>query len=293
MRFSKYQALGNDYLVFDEPDPRLLSPAFVRRVCDRRRGLGSDGVLVAERSRDPGAFSLRILNPDGSEAEKSGNGLRIFARFLWDRDLVGQEPFSVSTKGGRVRCHVREAGRLVFVEMGRASFDSEAIPVRGPRREVVGELIEVAGEQVRITAVSMGNPHCVVHVEALSPDLARDLGPRLENHHLFPNRTNVQFVRVLDPRRIQIEIWERGAGYTLASGTSSCAAAAASVRLGLCAEHVTVVMPGGELEIDVLPDYSVTMLGPVGHVADGTLSKELTDDGSQEGDSPAARRAGD
>jgi diaminopimelate epimerase len=276
MRFHKYQALGNDYLVVEavDSDGDRLGAETVRRICDRHFGLGSDGILLEAAAPD-GGFGLRILNPDGSEAEKSGNGLRIFARYLWDESRVHDERFRVVTAGGVVHCQVRDSGKSVFVEMGPASFDSREIPVAGPAREVVAEEIDVAGERLRFTGVTVGNPHCVIHADEVSAALARRLGPLIESHALFPQRTNVQFVKVLDPHRIQIEIWERGAGYTLASGSSSCAAAAASVRLGLCAGDLTVVMPGGCLEIGVASDFSVTMLGPVGKVAQGTLAADL------------------
>jgi diaminopimelate epimerase len=286
MRFRKYQDLGNDYIVLERADVggSDLPATLVQRICDRHFGVGSDGILIEEEApsdapSDQAQFALRTLNPDGSEAEKSGNGLRIFSRYLWDEGRVGEEPFSVATRGGTVHCQVRDAGRTVLVEMGTARFDSELIPVLGPRREVVGEEIEAGGERLRITAVSMGNPHCVVHVDELSAELAHRLGPALESHPLFPTRTNVQFCKVLGPHRIQIEIWERGAGSTLASGSSSCAAAAASVRLGRCAfGDVTVVMPGGTLEIVVGADYAMTMLGPVGKVMEGTLAEEVVAD---------------
>ena len=275
MRFHKYQALGNDYLVLEPDDPWQLTAPVVRRLCDRHFGIGSDGILLGEATPAADRFGLRILNPDGSEAEKSGNGLRIFARYLWDAGRAGDEPFLVETPGGTVRCQVRDSGRAVFVEMGRASFDSEKIPVAGPGRDVVGEVIEVGGERLRFTAVTVGNPHCVVHVGDPTPALARRLGPLIETHALFPNRINVQFVKVLARDRIQIEIWERGAGYTLASGSSACAAAAASVRLDLCGEDITVVMPGGSLAIGVSDGFALTMLGPVRKVAEGTVAREF------------------
>ncbi len=274
MRFHKYQALGNDYLVLEGSGPDGPTPEDVRAVCDRHYGVGADGVLVGDRTPE-GGFAVRIHNPDGSEAEKSGNGLRIFARYLWDQRRVAVETFEVSTQGGVVRCQVRDAGRAVFVEMGVASFDSLVIPVAGPRREVVDEPIEVLGERLRFTAVTVGNPHCVVHVDALSSASTQRLGPALEVHASFPRRTNVQFVHVVDRRRLEMEIWERGAGRTLASGSSACAAAAASVRLGRCDARVTVVMPGGALEVEVGADFAVTMLGPVGKVAEGTVSDEV------------------
>lgn len=275
MRFQKYQALGNDYLVLETDGERALIPSLIRRICNRHFGVGSDGILL-ESAPGPGArFGLRILNPDGSEAEKSGNGLRIFARFLWDEGRVTAEPFIVSTRGGDVTCQVRPGGQQVFVEMGKASFDSARIPVAGPPREVVGEVLPMGNTSLRFTAVTVGNPHCVIHLDEVTPELAQRLGPILETHPLFPNRTNAQFVKVLDRHRLQIEIWERGAGYTLASGSSSCAAAAASVRLGLCEREVTVSMPGGDLQIGVSADYALTMLGPVQKVAEGVLAAEL------------------
>jgi diaminopimelate epimerase len=280
MKFHKYQALGNDYLVV-EAEVAALSPGLIRRICDRHFGVGSDGILVpgeATAEGLPPRFSLRIFNPDGSEAEKSGNGLRIFARYLFDQGQVSHRPFQLVTSGGSVRCQIWEGGRRIAVEMGEASFDSARIPVLGPRREVVGEEIEVGGERLRFTAVTVGNPHCVVHTERATPELARRLGPLLENHPLFPNRTNVQFVRVLDRGRIQVEIWERGAGYTLASGTSSCAAAAASVRLGHCDGDITVVMPGGQLAIVVSPAFAVRMTGPTAKVAEGSIAEDLLGD---------------
>ncbi|MFN2323270.1 MAG: diaminopimelate epimerase [Trueperaceae bacterium] len=273
MRFHKYQALGNDYLVL-EPGEAVLTAPLARAICDRHRGVGADGVLVEDRAPD-GRLAVRIVNPDGSEAEKSGNGLRIFARYLWDRGRVDEAPFEVATQGGIVRCQVRDAGCAVFVAMGAARFDSQAIPVVGPCREVVDEAIEVAGERLRVTAVTVGNPHCVVFVDAPTEALARRLGPALEVHPLFPNRTNVQFVRVVDRHRLEMHVWERGAGYTLASGSSACAAAAAAVRLGRCEGDVTVAMPGGELAIGVGTGYELTMVGPVGKVAEGSVAEEL------------------
>jgi diaminopimelate epimerase len=275
MRFWKYHALGNDYLVVEGDEWRhLLAPAAVRRVCDRHFGVGSDGVLASFAGPAPGAFSLRIFNPDGSEAEKSGNGLRIFARWLWDRGRVDTSPFQVITPGGVVRCEVKAQGRLVLVEMGRVLFTSRDVPVAGPDREVVQELIEVGGRELRFTAATVGNPHCVIVRDDVSADEARALGPLVERDARFPRRTNVQFVRVLDRHAIQVEIWERGAGYTLASGSSSCAAAAVARRLGLCDSPVTVRMPGGALLVEVAGDYSVRMAGPVTRVAEGELSPE-------------------
>lgn len=271
MRFHKYQGLGNAYIILEGVRADTLTTVFIRRVCNMYFGLGSDGILVLEDPSGGGDFGLRIFNPDGSEAEKSGNGLRIIAKYLWDQNKVGGRPFTVETPGGRVHCEVRDGGRAVFVEMGTASFDSKVIPVLGERRDVVDETLRIGGRSMKFTAVTVGNPHCVIPVTEATEEEARALGPALERHDLFPNRSNVQFMQVIDRHRIRIEIWERGAGYTLASGSSSCAAAAAAVRLGRCEDPVTVIMPGGKLQIGVSANYDLTMIGPAEKIADGDL----------------------
>ena len=281
MHFWKYQALGNDYLVIDGRGRAPLAPDLVRRICDRHFGAGSDGILWHE-VESSGATGLRIYNPDGSEAEKSGNGLRIFARYLFDRGLVGSEPFAVSTPGGRVSCHVLDGGRRVEVEMGRVSFSSRDIPVVGPEREVLEETLEIGGETLVYSAATVGNPHCVILREKVSAEEACRLGPLLENLTArFPNRTNVQFAQVWNEREIQIEIWERGAGYTLASGSSSCAAAAVAHRLGRVGPEVTVHMQGGDLRVSLDARMHARQVGPVCAVASGELAAELLASGAR------------
>ncbi len=276
MRFAKYHALGNDYLVIEAPESGAAPPAvLIRRICDRRFGVGSDGLLVRGSETPDGCFALRIFNPDGTEAEKSGNGLRIFARYLWDQGAVHGEPFCVDTVGGRVTCRVKDDGSQVTVDMGRVSFESDRIPVAGPPRDVLNETMEVHGQSLVFSAATIGNPHCVLLREAVSAAEAKALGPAIENDPRFPNRTNVQFVQVLDRRSIKMEIWERGAGYTLASGSSSCAAAAVLRRLDLVGPSVTVHMPGGSLEIEVSDAFDVRMTGPVAKIIDGRLSDEM------------------
>jgi diaminopimelate epimerase len=265
-------------------------------------------------------FGLRLFNPDGSEFEKSGNGLRIFARYLWDRQLPSGPDFTISTPGGLVTAHVLDAtGARIRMDMGQLSFDSRAIPVAGSPREVIEEPVTVGaipcgcplgGRTIRITAVTIGNPHCVVFVDddtcqvledpsssspqsardfgeahfagqaltglsaGLSPRLAHELGPLLECLPLYPNRTNVQFVQVIDRHTLRIEIWERGAGYTLASGTSSCAAAGVAIRTGRCANPVTVYMPGGEMLVEVADDWTARLTGTVKAVCSGDISED-------------------
>jgi diaminopimelate epimerase len=268
MKYFKYHALGNDYLVLppSEAGGELFSGT-VRRICDRNRGPGSDGILFGPLPSLSCDFRLRIFNPDASEAEKSGNGLRIFARFLYDQGLVAKSLFTIETLGGPVTCRVAPGGRSVTVEMGRVTFP-------GPERESLQ-----AGDRVfEICAASVGNPHCVVLGDDPSPELARRYGPMLETHPRFPERTNVQFMQALDRQNIRIEIWERGAGYTLASGSSSTAAAAVARRLGWCDAGITVHMPGGRLFISLSDDFSATMTGPVTRVCDGVLFPEIFED---------------
>jgi diaminopimelate epimerase len=276
MNFHKYHALGNDYIILDPADvPAVPAAEQIRTICHRNFGIGSDGILYGPLKTDRADFALRIFNPDGSEAEKSGNGLRIFARYLWDRKKVTKRPFRVSTPGGIVTAQLAKDGSSVTVEMGKVCFNSAEIPVAGPPREVINETIEIDGRNFTFCAATIGNPHCVVLSDDISEAQARRFGPVIECDSRFPNRTNVQFMKVMDRANIRIEIWERGAGYTLASGSSSCAAAAVARRLGLCDSNITVHMPGGQIEIVVSDDFSVRMTGPVTKVADGTISDEI------------------
>jgi len=276
MKFFKYHALGNDYLVIDPKDfPGSLTPEKIKLICHRNFGVGSDGILWGPLPSKKAAFALRIFNPDGSEAEKSGNGLRIFSRFLWDRQLVQGEPFTIETLGGVVRSVVMEGGKTVKVEMGQVSFWSDQIPVTGPRREVLQETIQAGDRAFLFCAANIGNPHCVLPLPEVNSKLAMEYGPILEVHPSFPKRTNVQFMKVLDRKHIQIEIWERGAGYTLASGSSSSAAAAVAHRLGLCDAALTVSMPGGAIAIEIKPDFSILMTGPVTKVCEGVMAEEM------------------
>tara|TARA_B100000963_G_scaffold361819_1_gene400019 strand:+ start:2918 stop:3760 length:843 start_codon:yes stop_codon:yes gene_type:complete len=277
MKFEKYHALGNDYLVYDPKDGNeSFSERDIVRICHRNFGLGSDGILVGPLPSPDADFGLKILNPDGSEAEKSGNGLRIFARYLHDSNRVSGEPFTVDTLGGVVSCEISEGSETITVDMGQVTFRSDQIPVNvnGDAREVVNESIQALDETHLYYAASIGNPHCVLPVEQVTKDLALKLGPELENHPNFPNRTNVQFLQVLNRNRIKIEIWERGAGYTLASGSSSSAAGAVARKMGACDEEITVEMPGGEIHLIINDDYKVRMSGPATRVATMELDLE-------------------
>ena len=239
---TKYEALGNDYLVVDEVDRFDLALELAVPLCDRHRGVGSDGVLLV----DPAALSVRIVNPDGSEAEKSGNGLRIAAAHLVLRH-GSSGSFRLRTLAGESPVRVLEvAGGVVTTELGLG------IPRVGARERL--ETIGVEGY-----AVDVGNPHFVVVGEAVTPERAHELGPLIERHRRFPGRTNVQLMEAA-PGGIRIEVWERGAGYTLASGTSAAAAAAAAMTAGLSGDVVSVAMPGGVLEVRRLGDGSLVQV---------------------------------
>jgi len=264
--YVKSHGLGNDYLVVDGGELGFeLTPARVRAICNRNTGVGSDGILVLVDSTEAD-FGLRILNPDGSEAEKSGNGLRIFSKFLADHGYTTERQFRISTLGGIVSAQLLlDCGRVnaVRVEMGRATINPDL------RR------LSVGGQELKVTALSVGNPHCVTIVPDLNQVDLKRLGPLIENHPAFPNRTNVQFAQVLSRKDIRAVIWERGAGHTLASGSSSCAVAAAAFALGLVDGTVTVHMEGGVLEIHVKPNLDITMTGSVEETCVGVFSDEF------------------
>jgi len=270
--YVKSHGLGNDYIVIDPAlVPFAVTPEAVRLICDRHRGVGSDGILLVAPG-DGADFGVRIFNPDGSEAEKSGNGIRIFAKFLRDHGYATRDAFSIHTLGGVVRVTCRRlAGSGAWSDDRVSWVDAEMGTIRfDPLSE-----IDIDGARVEVTSLSIGNPHCVVIVPDLRAVDVRGLGPKIERHPAFPRGTNVQFARVITRSRVDIEIWERGAGHTLASGTSSCAAAAACHRRDLVDRDVTVSMPGGTLKVTVGEGYAMRLGGPVEEVCSGDLSPEL------------------
>lgn len=264
--FVKSHGLGNDYIVVDAARfPIPLTPERVRLFCHRHLGVGSDGVLEVSASDD--RFFVRIWNPDGSQAERSGNGLRIAAKFLAEHGYTAENIFVIETVAGPVRTEVfREATRVraVRLEMGRAQV------TRGVKR------LDVGGRPLDVTVVSVGNPHCVVFGEPMTRERLFAAGPLIENHERFPDRINVQLAEPISRAAVRALIWERGAGHTLASGTSACAVAAACRDRGLVDDRVTVLMEGGELTIEVAEDLNIVMTGPVEEVATGMLSPDLS-----------------
>ena len=280
--FFKGHGLGNDYVALAMEGLGFeLTPPAVRLLCDRHTGVGSDGILarVASSAAD---FGVRIFNPDGTEAEKSGNGLRIFAAYLLEQGKVQERaPFTVETPGGIVRMevlYVSADGVLsVEAEMGTATFRSADVGLPGPDRETEDEPLELAsGDVVRINTVSIGNPHCVVFADELDVDDLRRRAPQISSHSSFERGVNVQFAVPMEPDGVDAWVWERGAGETRASGSSACAVAAAAVRRGMVSERqVAVRMPGGTLHVHVRDDWSLVLRGPVESVYRGTLSEGM------------------
>ena len=280
--FFKGHGLGNDYIALDPTQLTFkLTAKTIRAICDRHWGAGSDGILALVPSKKAD-FGLRIFNPDGSEAEKSGNGLRIFGCFLYATKRTKRRSFSVETKGGLVHVELALArnGQVngATVEMGRASFRPRDLPCTIKAPELVMQPIKAVGQSLRFTGVSVGNPHCVVFGDRGRRWTREDLlhmGPELETHPTFPKRTNVQLAVPTGPHTISILIWERGAGETQASGSSACAVASAGVRLGLVQSPVRVLAPGGRLDITVDAQYSLTMKGAVTEVYQGRFGGAL------------------
>ncbi|WP_024296512.1 diaminopimelate epimerase [Lacrimispora indolis] len=274
----KYHGLGNDYLIFDPNKNELeLTEESVRLICNRNFGVGSDGLLVGPiLGQDK--LELKILNPDGSEAELSGNGVRIFGKYLKDAGYVQKNRFIVNTLSGQQTIqYLNEDGTKIKVSMGKLSFYSDEIPVTGPRREVLNETMMFGSIPYRVTCVTIGNPHCVIWLNDISKELACRIGKHSETADYFPEKINTELLRVVDRTNIEIEIYERGAGYTLASGTSGCAAAGAAYRMGLTDPKMYVHMPGGVLEVEIEKDGGVLMTGEVGYVGRFILSHEMTE----------------
>jgi diaminopimelate epimerase len=259
----KYQALGNDYLVLDLPgDLNRLVP-LLPVLCDRNRGLGSDGLLAF----DPAKMNVRIFNPDGSEAQKSGNGLRITAAHAVLEHGAGDQ-FDLATKdrANHVRVLAKKGAEIVCeLDIGRPSFRAADLPARFDGEPDRVKLDTPVG-RIEAMLVSVGNPHCVVFNEPVTKERCVELGPHLENHEAFPERTNVQLFEVVDRARARVEIWERGAGYTLASGTSASAVAATCMRAGLVDDRVTIQMPGGDLEVRREKSGNLIQSGPARRV---------------------------
>jgi diaminopimelate epimerase len=279
--FYKAHGLGNDYLVFEDGDAWTAGPPAVQRVCDRHRGVGSDGIVVLAGQRDDGVFPLRMFNPDGSEFERSGNGLRVLASYL-ARDGRAPSTFRVDVAGEIVTltAHGSGAGAYdVSCEMGRARTGPEAVELDRSALDSEGRMTGPEGESLHVVPVNVGNPHLVVLTKDVTEARLATLGPYLVGHPALAHGANVQLARPVDAATSVALIWERGVGRTSASGTSSCAVAVALVSEGqLAAGEVTVRMPGGDLAVTVSDDYDVVLRGPVEEICAGELAPRLLSD---------------
>lgn len=273
---------GNDFVVFNclnTEVPEALLPGLSRDICDRRFGVGGDGIILVLPSRIA-SFKMRMLNPDGSEAEMCGNGIRCFGKYVFDHGLASDTSITVETLAGIKSLKMNASqGRVqtVKVDMGGPEFRRDRIPMKGPggSEPVIGEVLRVAGRKLEATCLSMGNPHCVIFAENLDTFPVEKIGPQIEHHRLFPQRTNVPMVQVLNKGEIRVRVWERGAGETLACGTGACAAAVASSLNSYTGREVLVHLAGGDLRIEWTGDNRILMEGPAAQVFTGEYPVNL------------------
>jgi diaminopimelate epimerase len=275
--FVKYQGLGNDFIILDHftSPGQPLSTGMVQALCRRGMGVGADGVILVERPTTSADARMIIYNPDGSEPEMCGNGIRCLAAYLSDEGMVNANPMWIETRSGVRLVELlpqTEKPREARVDMGLPELHRPSIPMLGEGSQAVEETLEVEGEQFTVTCLSMGNPHCVVFTEDLDAVDFERLGPAIEQHPVFPRRTNVEFVQVEDEGHIRVKVWERGAGPTLACGTGACAAFAATLTTRGGSETMQVELPGGSLTISRDDAGHIFMTGPILEVYRGSIS---------------------
>ncbi len=283
MRFSKMHGAGNDFVVVDgfaHPIDDARTARFSQLVCDRHFGVGADGLIYVVPSTEAD-FGMRMFNPDGSEAEMCGNGIRCAAKFAFEKKLVRANPVRVETLAGIKTIELKVDGDRVTaakVDMGEPRIERNEIPMIGAEGRVVSEPLPVGGHTLLVTCVSMGNPHCVTFVEDVENYPVHEVGPLVERHELFPSRTNVEFVQVINRREIRMRVWERGAGETLACGTGACASAVAAVLNDFTEREMIVHLNGGDLDIEWTDYGTVMMTGPAVEVYIGEFSSEFLGD---------------
>lgn len=277
MDFTKWQGCGNDFVLVDCLQEKIRDyAAFARKVCDRHYGVGADGILVVLPS-EKADFCMRIFNTDGSEAEMCGNGIRCFARYLYDNGIAKGTEFTVETGAGiLVPKIVTEDGaaKAVCVDMGKPVLAGDEIPVTGfGKGQVVSEPIEVAGKTYAMTCVSMGNPHCVIFVEDIASCGIERIGALFESHERFPRKTNTEFVEVRDRKHMRMRVWERGAAITLACGTGACATLVAAVLNDKADKKAEIELDGGKLVIEWADNGHIYMTGPAEQVFSGEIEE--------------------
>ncbi|MCR3922127.1 MAG: diaminopimelate epimerase [Firmicutes bacterium] len=283
MKFTKMHGLGNDFIVIENFDLALTNvAALARQLCHRNFGVGADGLVLLQPSKIA-QFCIRIINSDGTEAEMCGNALRCIGKYLYERKLskkkvIAMEMFH-SLKILRLQLDAQNRVATVEVDMGEPILESHLVPVSGVRRRVVGEAISAIGETFSMTAVSMGNPHCVIFCQDTEVVPLALWGPALESHESFPKKTNVEFVEIISPTEASFRVWERGSGPTLACGSGACAVLVAGVLNGKLERQATLHLPGGSLRIEWREDNHLYMSGPATEVFQGEVSQLLTNEG--------------
>jgi diaminopimelate epimerase len=276
IEFTKMQALGNDYIYvnrFKQKLDKLNLSDLAVKICDRHFGVGSDGLILVAPGRTR-KFRMIFYNPDGSEAEMCGNGIRCFARFLHEEGLSKSRRQDIETKAGIIHTEILQTGKtfLICTDIGKPILERRKIPVKGKGKTCINESLNLVGRKIKITSLSLGNPHTLIFVKEFYPDWG-EIGKQVENHPVFPQRTNVEFVKVLNNRRIQLKIWERGVGETLASGTGASAATVAGVMNDQLDRKVTAMFDKGELTIEWKKENDhVYITGPAISVFSGTYS---------------------
>ncbi len=274
IRFSKLQALGNDYLYVDclkKGLPKSILPRLARKICDRHFGVGADGLILAAPGKEH-KFRMIFYNPDGSEAEMCGNGIRCFARFVYEQGLSRSKSQDIETQAGIIHTEIVKTGQdfMVRADIGKPILERKKIPAKGKGKFCIDESLSLSGRKVKITSVSLGNPHTLIFVKKFDPGWQK-IGRMVEHHPIFPRLTNVEFVQVLSPNRIRLKVWERAAGETLASGTGASAATVAGVLAGKLKRSVTAFFDKGKLKIEWRESNGhLYMTGPATHAFSGT-----------------------
>lgn len=272
MRFFKYHGLGNDFIIIDNMDGQaIVDGALSEAMCHRRFGIGADGVILVEQSKKADVRML-MYNSDGSRPEMCGNGIRCFAKYVYDQNIVKKSCMAVETDAGILKIDIKSEGdvlKTAMVDMGQPDFKAENVPVLLDRAEAINHEIEIAGKKFKITSMLLGVPHTVVFVDSLEDETVIQLGKLIENSSYFPSKTNVNFVKILDRDNIILRTWERGAGYTYACGTGACASVAAGIVNNLLNEKVKVQLRGGDLIIEWKNRQSIYMEGPATEVFEG------------------------
>lgn len=276
--FTKWQGCGNDFVIVDCFKEKIEAYDIVaKEVCDRHYGIGADGLILVLPS-DKAAFQMRIFNTDGSEAEMCGNGIRCFARYVYEAELTKEKKFSIETGAGILTPEIillKDKVQMIRVDMGKPILTAEDIPLVGFGKErVIAEQIEVLGETYKMTCVSMGNPHCVIFVDDIAKVNLEKLGPVFETHSAFPRKVNTEFVEVKDRTHMRMRVWERGAAITLACGTGSCATLVAAVLNDKTEHKAEITLDGGKLVVEWAENGRIYMTGPAEKVFTGKYRKK-------------------